>query len=206
MPSLLIELPGVALVTGAGGGIGAAIACAFARAGCARLVLTDIRRDPLDVVRREISEVNSQTEVLILEGDIGDEGFIKTLIGETQERFSRLDYVVNCAGVLGPDLRSADTTVDAFDLVQRVNVRGTWLCSRAAVGQMLKQDTLPAHGEMRGAIVNIASQLGIVARAGACKSWSRVHLLAQLANRLSIPSTLLRIQSRHPKHDAGRCY
>ncbi|KAM0816079.1 putative Short-chain dehydrogenase [Seiridium cardinale] len=167
MPSLSIDLPGVALVTGAGGGIGSAIARAIARAGCSRIVVTDLRRDGLEAARQGILEISSKAEVLILHGDIGDEAFVESLVAKTQEIFFRLDYVVNCAGILGADLRSTETTADAFDLVQRVNVRGTWLCSRAAVKQMLRQEPLPAHGGMRGSVVNIASQLGIVARAGA---------------------------------------
>ncbi|KAK6087649.1 short chain dehydrogenase [Seiridium cupressi] len=167
MPSLSIDLPGVALVTGAGGGIGSAIARAIARAGCSRIVVTDLRQDGLEAVRWGILEISSKAEVLILHGDIGDEGFVESLVAKTQEIFFPLDYVVNCAGILGADLRSTETTADAFDLVQRVNVRGTWLCSRAAVKQMLRQEPLPAHGGMRGSVVNIASQLGVVARAGA---------------------------------------
>ncbi|KAH8205591.1 hypothetical protein TruAng_000297 [Truncatella angustata] len=169
MPGVSIELPGVALVTGAGGGIGAAIAHAFARAGCTQIAITDLRRASLEVVREGLLKIDSKVEVLVLDGDISDEGFVESLVAKTRDTFSRLDYAVNCAGILGEDSRSVDTPADAFDLVTRVNTRGTWLVTRAAVRQMLKQEPLPAHREMRGSVVNVASQLGVVARATACK-------------------------------------
>lgn len=85
------------------------------------------------------------------------------------EEFSRIDYAVNCAGILGQSLRSHETAVSDFDLINRVNYRGSWLVSRAALAHMLKQDALSEspHPRQRGAIVNIASQLGIIARPGA---------------------------------------
>ena len=88
------------------------------------------------------------------------------LAADARAHFSRLDYLVSCAGVLGADLRSADTPVEAFDRVNRINYRGSWLVSRAAIRAMLQQEPRQP-GADRGAIVNIASQLGIVARRGA---------------------------------------
>lgn len=57
--------------------------------------------------------------------------------------------------------------ISAFDAITSINYRGTWLSSRAALAQMIKQEGLPDHPSSKGAIVNIASQLGIVARPGA---------------------------------------
>lgn len=80
--------------------------------------------------------------------------------------FSRLDYAVHCAGILTPPQRSTETPASVFDAVNNVNYRGTWLSSRAALAEMLKQEPL-AGNTTRGAVVNIASQLGIVARPAA---------------------------------------
>lgn len=88
----------------------------------------------------------------------------------TIERFGRLDYVVNCAGVLGPAMRSSDTPVSAFDRINDVNYRGSWLVSRAALGLMVAQAPLPEQLLQRGSIVNIASQLGLVGRVEAGES------------------------------------
>jgi len=65
--------------------------------------------------------------------------------------------------------------VEDFDRINSVNYRGCWLSSRAEIKQMLKQEPLPTHDGRpgnRGAIVNIASQLGIVGRPGARKTYS----------------------------------
>lgn len=186
MASLFTKLPGVALVTGAGGtgmastdfrlnkcylhacaGIGAAIAKAFARSGCSRLAITDINETTLAQTRDAILDINPKAQVLTNVGDVSDETFVSSMTSDVANRFSRLDYAVNCAGILGESLRSTETSTAAFDLITRVNYRGSWLCSRAALAQMLKQEPLEEHPEQRGAVVNIASQLGIVARPGA---------------------------------------
>lgn len=86
----------------------------------------------------------------------------------TVEKFGRLDYCVNCAGILGNSRPSVETSVDDFDKINAVNYRGTWLSSRAQIRAMMKQEMLEG-GRERGSIVNIASQLGIVSRRGARK-------------------------------------
>lgn len=167
MASLTLTLPGVALVTGAAGGIGAAIVKAFVRAGCSRLAITDANSDALEQVHRDILDSAPVSKVVSLSGDLSDEGFVASLADAVHTAFGRVDYVVNVAGVLGGSLRSTETSVEEFDRINRVNYRGTWLSSRAMLSLMLKQEPLPEHGEMRGSVVNIASQLGIVARPGA---------------------------------------
>lgn len=84
------------------------------------------------------------------------------------ESFGRVDYAVNCAGVLGLPQRSGETSLAEFDRVNSINYRGCWLSSCAQLRQMVGQEPLPSHDPsrppQRGAIVNIASQLGIVSR------------------------------------------
>ncbi|GKZ44082.1 hypothetical protein AbraIFM66951_005858 [Aspergillus brasiliensis] len=158
MSSIALDLPGVALVSGAGGGIGAAIAKAFARAGCHRIVITDINPEMLDATQAAIQEICSG-QVLALSGDISEESFVDHLIQVASNTFGRLDYVVNCAGILGGDSRTTETPIATFDQITRVNYRSVWLCSRAAFAQMLQQEPLPQHPDQKGAVVNIASQL-----------------------------------------------
>lgn len=114
--------------------------------------------------RDALLSINREAQVLAESGDISDEVFVESLMSQAVERFQRLDYAVNCAGILGAAVRSTDMGANAFDLINRVNYRGSWLCSRAALKAMLNQERLEEHPEQRGAIVNIASQLGIVAR------------------------------------------
>ncbi|KAH9893779.1 NAD(P)-binding protein [Xylariomycetidae sp. FL2044] len=172
----VFRLPGVAFITGAAGtGIGAAVAKAFARSGCSRLAITDIKS--LASTREAVLAINPEADVLAREGDIADEAFTNAFVAEVAARFSRLDYAVGCAGVLGTALRSHETPASEFDRITSVNYRGVWLSSRAALAQMVKQEPLGGnddgsgdgqhHRGQRGAVVNIASQLGIVARPAA---------------------------------------
>lgn len=103
-------------------------------------------------------------------GDISDEGFVSSFVRDAAGALSRIDYAVSCAGILGDPLRSHETPAAAFDLITGVNYKGTWLASRAVIGHMLKQEPHGEHPRQRGAIVNIASQLGVVARPAAGES------------------------------------
>jgi NAD(P)-dependent dehydrogenase (short-subunit alcohol dehydrogenase family) len=71
------------------------------------------------------------------------------------------------AGILGNGQSTTETSTAQFDTINGVNYRGIWLCSRAELKQMLKQEPLPTHDGRpgnKGSIVHIASQLGIVSR------------------------------------------
>ncbi|OJJ99693.1 hypothetical protein ASPACDRAFT_119325 [Aspergillus aculeatus ATCC 16872] len=166
--------PGVAVITGAGGtGIGAAVAKSFAAAGCARIAITDLNPSSLNDTQEAILATSPNVRLLAQAGDISDESFVESFIAAVVSKFGRLDYAVNCAGVLGDALRSTETSTEIFDRITNINYRGSWLCSRAELRQMIAQDPLPCQDDSalregpRGAVVNIASQLGIVGRPGA---------------------------------------
>ncbi|KAL5359436.1 oxidoreductase, partial [Aspergillus floccosus] len=170
--SRVYSFPGVALVTGAGGtGIGAAVAKSFAAAGCERIAITDINDSSLEETKKSILASYPLTRLLVEVGNIADEQFVEAFMGNVVRDLGRIDYAVNCAGVLGDGVRSTETTTDAFDRINNINYRGCWLCSRAELKHMLEQEPLPSHdpnrAPQRGAIVNIASQLGIVSRPAA---------------------------------------
>ncbi|KAF7712360.1 Uncharacterized protein PECH_003471 [Penicillium ucsense] len=164
--------PGVAVVTGAGGtGIGAAVVRAFAAAGCERIAITDVNETTLEQTKAAISATYPRSQVFVHPGNITDDQFAENFIRKVVENFGRVDYAVNCAGVLGQAVRSSEMSIDEFDRVNNINYRGCWLSSRAQLKQMLKQDALASHDPerpaQRGAIVNIASQLGLVSRPAA---------------------------------------
>ena len=83
---------------------------------------------------------------------------------------SRASLQVNCAGILGNNQSSTNTSLPEFDRINDINYRGMWLCSRAELRAMLNQEPLPdpyadpKRPPTKAAIVNIASQLGIVGR------------------------------------------
>jgi NAD(P)-dependent dehydrogenase (short-subunit alcohol dehydrogenase family) len=156
-------------------GIGAGVAKAFASAGCRRIAITDLNEKLLNDTLMAISTSHPSIQLHAVAGDISDEKFVNAFIDEVMYKFGRLDYAVNCAGILGNNQASVETSVEDFDKINNVNYRGLWLCSRAEIRAMLKQDSLESHdGDdirgQRGSVVNIASQLGIVGRPAARES------------------------------------
>jgi len=135
-----------ALITGAGTGIGRAIALAFAREG-ARIALAGRRKARLEAVSREIGDGS-----LVIEADVTKTSEINRALEHTARHFGGLNVLVNNAGVL--HIGTAEQITEAqWDETFNVNVRGLWLLSRAAL-PYLRQ----AGG---GSIINIASVLGI---------------------------------------------
>ena len=142
----------VAIVTGAGGrhGIGRAIALRLAQEG-ADVVVTDIQRSTdtmrpedrqagwrgLDSVVGEIEALGRQA--LGLFSDVSDHAQVSVMVAQTVERFGHIDILVNNAGSQpGRDrVLLVDLEEDAFDEVMRVNVKGTYLCSRAVATHMI---------------------------------------------------------------------
>ncbi|KAL1586192.1 hypothetical protein WHR41_05462 [Cladosporium halotolerans] len=164
--------PGVALITGAASGISQATAVSFAREGCTKLVLAD--RDEAGLARTQqlIVQVagEGKAAAIAVKTDVTSAEQVEALFLRAVAEFGRVDYAVNGAGVLSNNKRSHDTTPDEFDRINVINYRGCWLTSRAAIKQMLSQDPLPTHDGrpgVRGSVVNIASQLGIVGRPAA---------------------------------------
>jgi NAD(P)-dependent dehydrogenase (short-subunit alcohol dehydrogenase family) len=163
-------------------GIGAAVAKAFAAAGCHRIAITDVNETTLEHTRAAIVAAYPQARLLSIAGNVADDRFAETFIDRVVQTYGRVDYGANCAGVIGIPARSSETSLAEFDRVNSINYRGCWLSSRAQLKQMAAQDPLPSHdpsrSPQRGAVVNIASQLGVVSRANArksmwipCQSW-----------------------------------
>ena len=143
----------VALVTGAGSGIGREIALLFARQG-AQVVIADRDTAAAEAVAGEIVADGGSASTQQL--DVADEAQVQAAFDATAQRFGRIDIVVNNAGIshVGNIL---ETSADDWDRVMGVNARGVFLCTKAGVAQMLAQEP---HG---GSIVNIASVAGMIA-------------------------------------------
>jgi len=138
----------VAIVTGAAQGIGATYAKAFAAEG-AKVVVTDI--DDCEPVAQEIRNSYQGAEVLTLRTDVSSEKACEEMVAKTVERFGRLDILVPNAALFGKLGYKGfeDIPVSEFDAVMAVNIKGPWLCIKAATPQMKKQGY--------GKIINIAS-------------------------------------------------
>ncbi|HIE1389163.1 TPA: SDR family NAD(P)-dependent oxidoreductase [Pseudomonas aeruginosa] len=146
----------VALVTGAGSGIGRAAALRFAREGAA-VVLVGRREQPLSSVAQEIEKAGGQA--CVVPTDISDEAAVDALIGRVLERFGRLDFAFNNAGVLGALKPIVELSCEDFDTTMATNLRGVWLLLRAEIRAML-------DGGRPGAIVNTSSFVAEAASVG----------------------------------------
>jgi len=137
-----------AIVTGAGSGIGRAIALRLAGDGCA-VTVNDLRADAAASVAAEIVAAGGQA--LAVAGDVAEEAAVAALAAQAHAAFGACAVLVNNAGIV-QQARFVDLTPADFDRMFAVHVRGTFLCTRAVLPAML------ARGS--GAIVNVASQLG----------------------------------------------
>ena len=139
----------VALVTGAASGIGKGIAVAFASEGADVIVVdkaTDEEAaDVIDAVK------GHGRDALFVGADVSDEGSVRAMADQALGHFGRVDILVNNAGIFTEFLLE-DMPVEDWDRVVNTNLRGTFLCTRFLIGQMLERGN--------GRIINIASQLG----------------------------------------------
>ena len=139
----------VALVTGAASGIGAGIAEGFAREG-ADLALVDVADE--DAASASLAAVRAHGgRVSYHRGDVSSEADVTAFTAAALAEHGRVDVLVNNAGIFTQSLLE-DMPVADWDRVLAVNLRGTFLCTRALLGQMLDRG--------KGRIINIASQLG----------------------------------------------
>lgn len=143
----------IALVTGGGSGIGAAVARALAAEG-AEVVVCGRRASALEVTREQIA--NSGGHALVAPADLANAEDIRRLIATVRGRFGRLDVLVNNAGILGPHARLADYPDDDWDAVVAVNLTAVFRVSKAALPLMSRG----------GSIINVSSGVGRVGRAG----------------------------------------
>lgn len=139
----------VAIITGAGRGVGKATAHRFAREG-ARVVLFSRTPGPLDETATDIAPEGGQ--VLSMAGDVSREEDVRALFQRTMDTYGRVDILVNCAGIVlvRPFV---DMDAETWDRVIAVNLRGTFLCCRQAFRVMMAQQS--------GVIINLSSLSGV---------------------------------------------
>ena len=143
----------VALITGAGRGIGRAIALAYAKEG-ASLALAARTLSELEETAREAQALGALTQVVQV--DVTNEEEVADMVRQTVERFSTIDVLVNNAGAVGPVGPIYETDVAEWVRTIQVNVVGMYLCCRAVIPLMLRND--------QGKIINLGG-------AGATIAW-----------------------------------
>ena len=132
----------IALVTGAGDGIGLAVARRMAQAGC-RVVLSDLNADR---ALQRAAELGA--DHIGIGMDVADEAAVVDGVAAVVARCGRIDILVNNAGIADSHLPTLDQRVDSFDHILRVHLNGVFVASREAGRQMIAQGS--------GAIVNLS--------------------------------------------------
>lgn len=139
----------VALITGAGSGLGEATARVFAGAGCA-VALLDLNEEGLDRVCHDLE--GEAARVMAIPTDVSDAGAVQHAVDSIVQHLGRLDYAVNCAAT-DRVVSVNDMSIEQWDRIIGVNLRGPFLVARASFPVMRQQGG--------GHIVNVSSTAGV---------------------------------------------
>jgi NAD(P)-dependent dehydrogenase (short-subunit alcohol dehydrogenase family) len=158
----------IAIVTGAGSGIGKAVAIALAREGYS-VVLAGRRKQLLEAVALEARQENSQT--LSVPADVSDPASVRELFAKTKEAFGRLDLLFNNAGTSGRAIPLEDLTLEQWRLIVDTNLTGTFLCTQEAFklmkiqeprgGRIINNGSISAHSPRPNSAPYTASKHGV---------------------------------------------
>jgi len=166
----------VALVTGAGSGIGRASALAFAREG-ARVVVSDRDAEAGQATARAVGEAGG--EACCVPADVTREEEVEALVAAAVERFGRLDCAHNNAGVSGPMGAVHDLARAGWEATLAVNLTGTFLCLKHEIARMQTQ-------EDGGAVVNTASGAAMVGVPGMAAYAASKHAILGLTRTAAL--------------------
>jgi NAD(P)-dependent dehydrogenase (short-subunit alcohol dehydrogenase family) len=164
----------VALITGAGTGIGKAAALALSQDGYA-VVLSGRRKELLEDVARQ-----AKTRTLVVPGDVGDVAAVRAMFAKTKETFGRLDLLFNNAGIGAPGVPLEDLPFDRWKAVVDTNLTGSFLCTQEAIKIM--KDQTPRGGR----IINNGSISAHAPRPNSVAYTSTKHAITGLTKSTSL--------------------
>jgi NAD(P)-dependent dehydrogenase (short-subunit alcohol dehydrogenase family) len=167
----------VALVTGAGSGVGRAATLALMKEGYA-VVLAGRRKDMLEAVAKEGAQTPG--EGLAVPADVGDPASIKALFAETRKVYGRLDVLFNNAGIGAPATPIEDLPYDKWQAVVATNLTGVFLCTQEAI-KIMKAQT-PRGGR----IINNGSISAHTPRPGSAAYTATKHAVTGLTKQTSL--------------------
>lgn len=142
----------VAVVTGAGKGIGRASALALAKEG-AHVVVTSRTKADLDSLAEEIHALDNGTKALVVPADVSDEADVNRLASAAFAAFGQVDILVNNAGI-GKNGTVSTLTTEDYDLIMNTNMRSCWLCTKAFFPPMLERKD--------GSVIFVSSVAGMM--------------------------------------------
>ena len=167
----------IAIVTGAGSGIGRHTTWALLRSGFS-VAMAGRRLDALEETARLAESGGSRT--LAVSTDVGDPKAVSNLFARTRETFGRLDLLFNNAGIPAPAVLLEDLTCEQWQAVVDVNLTGSFLCTREAFRMMKSQDP------MGGRIINNGSVSAQVPRVNSAPYTSTKHAITGLTRSTSL--------------------
>jgi NAD(P)-dependent dehydrogenase (short-subunit alcohol dehydrogenase family) len=179
----------VTLVTGGTSGIGRATAIAFGAAG-AKVVFSGRRDAEGEKTAKLIRETGA--ECLYVHSDASNEEEIKALVQKTVATYGQLDCVFNNAGVESPGKPLHEQSIEEFDNLMAINVRGLFLCMKYEIQQMLTQGS--------GVIVNNSSRAGLIGSSGFSPYAASKHAVMGMTRSaaLDYPNQGIRINAVNP--------
>ena len=167
----------VALVTGAGSGIGRSCASALARAGFTTVV-TGRRKEPLDATVAAIKSTGAEAKAIA--ADVGDPTSVARLFAEVKETYGRLDVLFNNAGVGAPGILLEDLSYEQWKTVVDTNLTGPFLCTQEAFRLMKSQNP------MGGRIINNGSISAYAPRPNSAPYTATKHAITGLTRSTSL--------------------
>jgi len=166
----------VAIVTGAGSGIGRSTALAFLRNGYS-VVLAGRRSELLN---QTLNDAGDGASALVIPTDVGDPDAVHALFAKTKEAFGRLDVLFNNAGISGPRVPFENLIFEQWQSVVRVNLNGVFLCAQEAYRMM--KDQIPQGGR----IINNGSISAHVPRPNSAPYTTTKHAVTGLTKSISL--------------------
>ena len=153
-----------ALITGAGSGMGRAMAQVFAAEG-ASIAAVDLRAETAEETTQGLQ--NTEGTAIAIEADVSDASSVSEMVEQALAEFDRVDILCNNAGVLDDYKPIMDTSEELWDLIMGVNLKGMFLVTKALIPHMLENDG--------GVVVNTSSIAGFIAGGGGAAYTSSKH-------------------------------
>ena len=170
----MASVPKVALVTGAGSGIGRAVSLALQANGYS-VVLSGRRREPLDATR-----ALGDPAMLVVPADVGKPDQVRAVFASIKETFGRLDLLFNNAGSAAPGVPMEDLTFEQWQAVVDANLTGAFLCAQEAIRMMKAQQ--PRGGR----IINNGSISAVAPRPNSAPYTATKHAITGLTKSISL--------------------